>query len=66
MDMEYSLYGETANAYTILFVNPEGRGQSEDLDVGGRIILTWVVGKLDWRVWIGLVRLRIWTVVRLL
>jgi len=36
---------ETRNAYKIWVRNPEGRDQSEDLDVDGKIILEWILWK---------------------
>jgi hypothetical protein len=39
----------------------KGREHSEDLGIGGRIILEWVLGKYGWRVWTGCIWLRIGT-----
>jgi hypothetical protein len=37
--------GEMRNAYKILVGKPEGKNHSEDLDVDGRTILEWMLGK---------------------
>jgi hypothetical protein len=37
----------------------KGRDNSEDLDVDGKIILKWILGKLSWRVRIEFIWLRI-------
>jgi hypothetical protein len=47
---------------TILVGKPEGKDQSENLGIDGRIILKWILGKEGWRVWIGFMWLRIGTV----
>jgi hypothetical protein len=39
----------------------KGRGHSEDIGVGGRIILKWISGKWDWTVGTGFIWLRIGT-----
>jgi hypothetical protein len=36
----------------------EERDKSEDLDVYGRIILEWILGKEGGKVWTGCIRLR--------
>jgi hypothetical protein len=38
----------------------------EDLDVDGRIILEWILGKWDWNLWTGCIWLRVGTNGRLL
>jgi hypothetical protein len=53
--------GEMRNVYTILVGKPKGRYHSEDLDVVGRIILKWILGKEGWRLCTGFMRLRIGT-----
>jgi hypothetical protein len=35
--------GEKRNAYRILMGNPEGKSHCEDQDVGGWIILKWIL-----------------------
>jgi hypothetical protein len=37
--------GEIRNVYKILVGEPEEKSYSEDLDVDGRIILKWILGK---------------------
>jgi hypothetical protein len=39
----------------------KGIDHTEDLDVGGRIILKWILGKSGLTVWIGVIWLRIRT-----
>jgi hypothetical protein len=51
--------GETRNVYRILVENLKGRGHSEDLDIDGRIILEWSLGKYGGTVWTGRIWLRI-------
>jgi hypothetical protein len=41
--------------------NFKGRDHSEDLGVDGRIILEWISGKQDRKVWTGFIWLRIGT-----
>jgi hypothetical protein len=53
--------GENRNAYRILVGKPEEKRPLEDLDVGGRIILRWVLERQDGVVWTGLMWLRIGT-----
>jgi hypothetical protein len=35
--------GEKTNAYRILVRRPEGERSLEDLDIGGRIIIRWIL-----------------------
>jgi hypothetical protein len=44
--------------------NLNGRDQSEDLDVDGRIILQWILDKQILRLWSGFFWLRLGTVTR--
>jgi hypothetical protein len=37
--------GNKINGYRVLVGNPEGRDHQEDLDVGGRVILTLILDK---------------------
>jgi hypothetical protein len=37
--------GETRNEYSTLSENLNGKDDSEDLGVGGKIILEWILGK---------------------
>jgi hypothetical protein len=53
--------GENRIAYRILVGEPEGKNHCEDLDVGGRIILEWILKRYDGVVWNGLIWLRIGT-----
>jgi hypothetical protein len=45
--------GEMRGAYSILVGKPEGRDQSEDLGVDGKIILEWILRKRGGKVWTG-------------
>jgi hypothetical protein len=47
--------GEKRNAYRILVEKPEGENSWEDQDVGGCMILKWILERMGWD-W-----LRIWT-----
>jgi hypothetical protein len=47
------------NAYKILVGNLKGRDHSEDLGVGGRIILEQILGKCNEKLWNGFIWLRI-------
>jgi hypothetical protein len=47
------------SAYIILVGKPEGKSYSEDLGIGGRIILIWILEKLGWWEWIGFTWLQI-------
>jgi hypothetical protein len=40
------------NVYKILAGKPDRRGYFEDLGIGGRIILEWILGKYGGKVWI--------------
>jgi hypothetical protein len=51
--------GKKRNAYRVLVGQPEGKNPLEDLDVGGRIILKWILEKQDMVVWTAMVWLRI-------
>jgi hypothetical protein len=44
-----------------MFENLEGRDHLEKPDVDGKIILEWILGKWGWKVWIGIIWLRIRT-----
>jgi hypothetical protein len=46
--------------------NLKGIHHSEDLDIGGKIILEWILGKEGGKVWTGFIWLRIRTSGRLL
>jgi hypothetical protein len=39
------MHGEMRNGYSILVENLKGGDRSENLDVDGRIILEWILGK---------------------
>jgi hypothetical protein len=41
--------------------NLKGRDYSEELDSDGKIILEWILGKYDWKVWTEFIWLRIGT-----
>jgi len=41
--------------------NLKGRDHAEDLDVNGKIILKWILGKQGGKVWTGCIWLRIGT-----
>jgi hypothetical protein len=45
---------ENKNAYRVWV----RKGQYEDRNVGGRIILKWIFEKQDWMVWTGFIWLR--------
>jgi len=47
------------NAHNFWMENLKGRDHSENLDVGGRIILEWILGKYGGRVWTGCIWFRI-------
>jgi hypothetical protein len=53
--------GKKRNAYRILMGNQKERDHYEDLDVGERIILKWILDRQDGVVWTELIRLRTWT-----
>jgi hypothetical protein len=42
-----------------LFESLKGRDRSEDLGIGGRIILKWVLGEQGLGLWFGFIYLRI-------
>jgi hypothetical protein len=41
--------------------NLEGRDHLQDLDINGKIMLEWILGKYGGKVWIGVMWLRIVT-----
>jgi hypothetical protein len=43
----------------ILIENPEGKRPLENLSKDGMIILKWILGKLDGKMWTGCIWLRI-------
>jgi hypothetical protein len=49
--------GKKRNAYKTFVEKPKGKG--EDLDIGGRIMLKWILERSDGVVWTGLIWLRI-------
>jgi hypothetical protein len=51
--------GELRNAYNIVSENLKGREHSVDLDVDGKVILEWILGKQGVKVWTCFVWLRI-------
>jgi hypothetical protein len=55
-----STNGEKSNAYRLLVGKPEGK-RPLDQDIGGWIILGWILERWDEVMWIGLVLLRIGT-----
>jgi hypothetical protein len=57
----YSAYGEGVGVYRVLMGKPEGKSQSGDPGVDGRIILRRIFWKWDVGVWTGLSWLRIET-----
>jgi hypothetical protein len=40
--------GEKRNAYAVLVGKPQGKRTKEELDVGGRKILKWVLDRIVW------------------
>jgi hypothetical protein len=50
--------GETINACRIIVKNLKGRDYCENLGIGGRIILKWILMKNDMEMWTGLIWLR--------
>jgi hypothetical protein len=50
--------GEMKNAYIILVENVKGRVHLEDLDIDGKILLEWILGKKGRKVWTGFIWLR--------
>ena len=51
--------GARIGVYSVLLGKPEGRDHFGDPDVDGRLILRWIVRKLDEGVWTGSSWLRI-------
>jgi hypothetical protein len=52
---------EKRNAFRLLVRKPEGKNHKEDQDVGGWIILGWILERWDGAMWTAMVRLRIGT-----
>jgi hypothetical protein len=48
-----ALIGETRNAYKISSEDLKRRDHSEDLDVDRKLILEWMLGKQDGKLWTG-------------
>jgi hypothetical protein len=46
--------GEKRNAYRLLVGKPEGKRPLEDQNLGGRIILGWILERWDGVMWTGL------------
>jgi hypothetical protein len=59
MGIACSTHVKTRNEYRILMGKPQGKRLLGDLDVGGRIILKWILERWDCLVWIELMWLRI-------
>jgi hypothetical protein len=49
------------NSYKIFIGKPEGENHSEDLDIDGRIILEWILGKWGGMMWTGFIWITIGT-----
>lgn len=45
MDMTYSVHGAIKKCTKFWFTNPKGSDHSEDLGIGGRLILKFILGK---------------------
>jgi hypothetical protein len=58
--------GENRNTHRVLVGKREGNDHLENLSIGGKIILNWVIEKYDGVVWIALIWLRVGTSGRLL
>jgi hypothetical protein len=48
IDRAYSTNGEKRNAYRIFLGKPEGKRPLGDEDVGGWIILKWILYRMGW------------------
>jgi hypothetical protein len=60
------MHGEKRNAYRTLVGKPEGKGLLRRTDIGGRIILKWILEKQDGVLWTAFIWLRIETTGRIL
>jgi hypothetical protein len=49
------------NAYCVSVGKPKGRDHLEDVGVDCKIILEWILGKYDGRLWTGFIWLRMGT-----
>jgi hypothetical protein len=47
------------NVYRFFLESLKGRDHSEALDVGGSVILKWILRKRGWRMWIEFIWLRV-------
>jgi len=61
MDWACSMH-ERDHMHTLFWMdNMKGRDHSENLDVDGKIILEWIIGKYGGKVWTGFIWLSMWT-----